>query len=200
MSYVDINREEGLWQWMAAWKRRACRSSPCPTTPMPAKDDVRAGRLLRKALDGTYAALRARFEPLIEMMQIKATRRCTGSSGRLTSFADSRMPIPSPTTAAVRWNGRNFVRYGLVKGLAYEKSLGVNPEIRRGRWHGQSQWHAGQRAEDNWGIGSHGGADGTVERRRTGEVGGWAKARDLNRDPSRASGHPRTPGRRSGTR
>ncbi len=35
-------------------------------------------------------------------------------------------------------------------------------------------------AEDNFAVGSHGAADNTVEKRRTGEVGGWIKGKDLN--------------------
>ncbi len=34
--------------------------------------------------------------------------------------------------------------------------------------------------EDNFKVGSHGAADGSVELRRTGEVGGWIKGKDLN--------------------
>jgi hypothetical protein len=34
--------------------------------------------------------------------------------------------------------------------------------------------------EDNFAAGSHGAGDGTVERRRTSEIGGWLKGKDLN--------------------
>jgi hypothetical protein len=73
------------------------------------------------------------------------------------------------------------VRWGVTKGLAYEKTLGVNP------YHygfvGGTDSHNGTPAnvaEDNFMAGSHGAADGTVERRRTSEVGGWIKGPDLN--------------------
>jgi hypothetical protein len=76
---------------------------------------------------------------------------------------------------------QNWVRWGLIKGLAHQKSLGVNP------YHygivGGTDTHNGTPSnvdEDNFAIGSHGSADGTVERRRTSEIGGWLKGKDLN--------------------
>ena len=72
------------------------------------------------------------------------------------------------------------MRWGVTKGLAYEKSLGANP------YHygfvGGTDNHNGMPSnvdEDNFAVGSHGAADGTVERRRTGEIGGWLKGPDL---------------------
>ena len=69
----------------------------------------------------------------------------------------------------------------MTKGLAYQNSLGVNP------FHygfvGGTDNHDGLMAnvaEDNFSVGSHGAADNTVEKRRTGEVGGWIKGKDLN--------------------
>jgi len=76
---------------------------------------------------------------------------------------------------------KNWVRYGLGKGLEYEKTLGVNP------YHygivGGTDSHNGTMgnvAEDNFMAGSHGAADGTVAARRDSEVGGWLKGPDLN--------------------
>ena len=75
----------------------------------------------------------------------------------------------------------NWVRWGLGKGLVYQKSFGVNP-YQYGIVGGTDS-HNGTMsnvAEDKFMAGSHGGADATVEKRRTGEVGGWLKGPDLN--------------------
>ena len=182
MSYVDINREEGLWQWMAGLEEKGMKVFAVPHNSNASKKmmfapDDSSG----KPLDRDYATLRARFEPLIEMMQIKGNSEVHRKFWAADEFAGFENADSLADYSGRTMERENFVRYGLVKGLAYEKSLGVNP------WKygvvGGTDNHNGTPAnvaEDNWAIGSHGGADGTVERRRTGEVGGWAKARDLN--------------------
>jgi Protein of unknown function (DUF3604) len=80
-----------------------------------------------------------------------------------------------------KYGKTNWVRWGVTKGLAYEKSLGVNP-FKYG-FVGGTDSHNGTPsnvAEDNFATGSHGAADGTVERRRNEEVGGWIKGKDLS--------------------
>jgi len=74
----------------------------------------------------------------------------------------------------------NFVRWGMVKGLAYQASLGSNP-FEYGFVGGTDNHNGvpGDVAESNF-IGSHGGADNTVELRRTGEIGGWIMGKDEN--------------------
>ncbi|MEQ1802669.1 MAG: DUF3604 domain-containing protein [Gammaproteobacteria bacterium] len=182
MSYVDINREEGLWLWMAGLEEKGMKVFAVPHNSNASKKmmfapDDSSG----KPLDRDYAALRARFEPLIEMMQIKGNSEVHRKFWAADEFAGFENADSLADYSGRTMERENFVRYGLVKGLAYEKSLGVNP------WKygvvGGTDNHNGTPAnvaEDNWAIGSHGGADGTVEQRRTGEVGGWAKARDLN--------------------
>ena len=96
----------------------------------------------------------------------------------------SRTPIHWVTYSGRDLNAfgrKNWVRYGLGKGLEYQKTLGVNP------YHygivGGTDSHNGLMAnvaEDNFMAGSHGAADGTVALRRDGEVGGWLKGPDLN--------------------
>lgn len=68
----------------------------------------------------------------------------------------------------------------MIEGLRFETRLGVNP-FKYG-FIGGTDNHNGvpsDVAEDDF-IGSHGPADATVERRRTGDVGGWIAGKDLN--------------------
>ncbi|TFG84166.1 MAG: DUF3604 domain-containing protein [Chromatiales bacterium] len=182
MSYVDINREEGLWQWMVGLEEKGMKVFAVPHNSNASKKmmfapDDSSG----KPLDRDYANLRARFEPLIEMMQIKGNSEVHRNFWAADEFSDFENADSLADYSGRALARENFVRYGLVKGLAYEKSLGANP-WKYGIVGGTDNHNGtpGNVAEDNWAIGSHGGADGTVDRRRTGEVGGWARGKDLN--------------------
>jgi len=131
-----------------------------------------------------YAETRSRYEPLIEMMQIKGNsevHRWFWAADEFSNFenADSLGDYSGRDLKA--FGKQNWVRWGVTKGLAYEKALGVNP------FHygfvGGTDSHNGTPSnvdEDNFAAGSHGAGDGTVERRRTSEIGGWLKGKDLN--------------------
>jgi hypothetical protein len=134
-----------------------------------------------KPLDRDYAELRSRFEPLIEMMQIKGNSEVHRSFWTSDEFADFENADSIQDYSERKFKKEDFVRWGITKGLAYEKSLGVNP------YHygfvGGTDSHNGTPAnvaEDNFATGSHGAADATVARRREAEVGGWLKGKDLN--------------------
>jgi hypothetical protein len=185
MSYIDLNREEALWTWMAGLERQGMKVIAIPHNSnaskgmmFPTTDSAGA------PIDLEYAEMRNRFEPLIEMMQIKGNSEAHRSFWKGDEFAgfenaDSIGDFSDRTYA--KYGKRNWVRWGITKGLAYQASLGANP------FHygfvGGTDSHNGTPsnvAEDNFATGSHGAADGTVQLRRTGEVGGWIKGRDLN--------------------
>jgi hypothetical protein len=185
MSYVDINREEGLWAWMAELEKQGMTVIAIPHNSnaskgmmFPAEDST------GKPLDRGYAEMRARFEPLIEMMQIKGNsevHRWFWAADEFANFENADSLGEFSGRDLKKFGKRNWVRWGLGKGLAYEKSLGVNP------FHygivGGTDSHNGTPSnveEDNFLAGSHGAADGSVDLRRTGEIGGWLKGPDLN--------------------
>ena len=185
MSYVDINREEGLWAWMAELEKQGMTVIAIPHNSnaskgmmFPAQDST------GKALDRDYAEMRNRFEPLIEMMQIKGNsevHRWFWAADEFANFENADTLGDYSGRDLKKFGKQNWVRWGVTKGLAYEKSLGVNP-FQYG-FVGGTDNHNGTPsnvAEDNFMAGSHGAADGTVELRRTGEVGGWLKGKDLN--------------------
>jgi hypothetical protein len=185
MSYVDINREEGLWAWMAELEKQGMTVIAIPHNSnaskglmFPAQDSS------GKPLDRGYAEMRNRFEPLIEMMQVKGNsevHRWFWAADEFAGFENADTLGDYSGRNLKTFAKHNWVRWGLGKGLAYEKALGVNP-FQYGIVGGTDN-HNGTPsnvAEDNFMAGSHGAADGTVERRRNGEVGGWLKGRDLN--------------------
>ncbi len=185
MSYVDINREEELWAWLAGLEKKGMK-----VIAIPHNSNASKGMMFPSAdskgnpIDLEYAEMRSRFEPLIEMMQVKGNsevHRWFWAADEFANFENADSLGDYSGRDLKEFGKTNWVRWGVTKGLAYEKSIGANP------FHygfvGGTDNHNGTPsnvAEGNFLAGSHGAADNTVELRRTGEVGGWLKGRDLN--------------------
>ena len=137
-----------------------------------------------KPLTPEYVKLRNKYERAIEMMQIKGNSEVHRSFWAADEFADFENADSLGTYSGRDLNAfgrKNWVRYGLGKGLDYQQKMGVNP-YQYGIVGGTDS-HNGTMsnvAEDNFMAGSHGGADGSVQSRRDSEVGGWLKGPDLN--------------------
>ena len=182
MSYVDINREDVLWTWMQGLEDKGMQVFAIPHNSNASKGMMFDPNTPQGApIDASYAALRAKFEPLIEIMQIKGNSEVQRSFWQADEFAGFEN-----ADSMANYSGRvpmkeNYVRYGLIKGLEYQGSLGVNP-YKYGIVGGTDSHNGtpGNTAEDNFAAGSHGAADGTVERRRDADVGGWIAGKDLN--------------------
>ena len=178
MSYVDINREEGLWAWMAGLEKQGMK-----VIAIPHNSNASKGMMFAPAdskgdpINLEYAEMRSRFEPLIEIMQIKGNsevHRWFWAADEFANFENADSLGDYSGRDLKQFGKQNWVRWGVTKGLAYEQSLGVNP------FHygfvGGTDSHNGLPSnvdEDNFAVGSHGAGDGTVERRRTSEIGGW---------------------------
>ncbi len=185
MSYIDINHEEGLWDWLAGLEKQGMQVIAIPHNSNASKGTMfPAINAAGKPIDLEYAKMRSHFEPLIEMMQVKGNSEVHRKFWAADEFADFENADSIGDYSGrdfEKYGKQNWVRWGLTKGLAYQQALGVNP------FHygivGGTDNHNGTPsnvAEDNFKAGSHGAADGTVELRRTGEVGGWIKGKDLN--------------------
>lgn len=182
MSYIDINHEEELWKWLASLEEQGMKVIAIPHNSNASKGMMFADRTSAgDPLDRAYAELRSRFEPLVEMMQIKGNSEVHRSFWSADEFSDFENADSIQNYSQRTFTKNDFVRWGLTKGLDYQGWLGVNP------FHygivGGTDSHNGTPAnvaEDNFATGSHGAADGSVERRRTSEVGGWIKGKDLN--------------------
>jgi len=181
VSSYEVRREDQLWEWMAELEERGMQ-----VLAIPHNSNASKGMMFPEVdaagdpIDLEYARTRQHFEPLIEMMQIKGNSEVHRKFWTADEFADFENADSLAKFSGRTLDERNFVRWGLKRGLAYQQGLGANP-FKYG-FTGGTDNHNGASSdvvESNW-PGSHGPEDGSVEARRTGEVGGWAEARDLN--------------------
>ena len=181
MSYIEGNREDELWKWMATAEKNGSKVFAVPHNSNASK------KIMFGSVDGEgkpftaeYARTRNHFEPLIEMMQIKGNSEVHRNFWGADEFADFENADSLGNYSQRGIHKENFVRWGVIKGLDYKAKLGTNP-FQYG-FVGGTDNHNGAASDvaENDFIGSHGPADGTVARRRSGEVGGWLLGKDLN--------------------
>ena len=128
-----------------------------------------------------YAEVRQNMEPLIEMMQIKGNSEVYPNFWLTDEFANFEPANSIQDYSGRTFEKRNFVRYGLERGLQYQAELGINP-FKYG-FIGGSDSHNGTPGdvdEDNYLVGSHGLADRTAQDRAKQVIDGWATAYDIN--------------------
>jgi hypothetical protein len=181
LSALDTADEEKLWAWMAAQEANGSTLLAIPHNSNGSKGMMfepvdNAGNPLTRE----YAETRAKWEPLIEMMQIKGNSEVVASLWPADEFANFENAESLQTFSDRTFQPRNFVRWAVTKGLDYEAKLGANP------WKlgfvGGTDNHNGAPsdvAEATY-NGSHGVADGSVEARRDGEIDGWIKGPEAN--------------------
>lgn len=173
--------EEKLWAWMAEQEANGSTLLAIPHNSNGSKGMMfepvdNAGNPLTRE----YAETRAKWEPLIEMMQIKGNSEVVASLWPADEFADFENAESLATYSERTFRKENFVRWAVTKGLDYEAKLGANP------WKlgfiGGTDNHNGLPSDLNEAtyIGSHGVADGAVEQRREGEIDGWVKGPEAN--------------------
>jgi hypothetical protein len=135
----------------------------------------------RNPISRAYAKTRQKMEPLIEMMQIKGNSEVHPQFWPNDEFADFEMAYSIQDYSGRKFEKRNYVRYGLERGLKYEEDLGINP-FKYG-FVGGTDSHNGTPSnveEDNYAVGSHGYADQSAENRTKHAIDGWATAYDIN--------------------
>lgn len=181
MSYIDINREEGLWAWLQKLEQQGIRGMAIPHNSNASK-----GMMFPNTdssgtpVDKSYAQQRERYERVIEMMQVKGNSEVHRKFWSADEFADFENADSMQQFSGRVAEKRNFVRAGVVKGLALEQQLGVNP-FKLG-FVGGTDNHNGMMGdvdEDNF-VGAHGPVDGSVRERREGQVTSWLDTRDLS--------------------
>ena len=181
ISYLDVNTEEELWEWM-----RVQESAGRHLLAIPHNSNASKGRMFPnvdssgRPLSIEYARTRAHFEPLVEMMQIKGNSEVHRKFWAADEFADFENADSIQKNSGRIFSARDFVRGGLKVGLQKEQSLGINP-FKYG-FVGGTDSHNGLPSDvaENTFIGGHGPEDGSVERRRTAGVGGWIDGKDLS--------------------
>jgi hypothetical protein len=181
LSAIDTADEEKLWAWMAEQEAAGSTLLAIPHNSNGSKGFMfepvdNAGNPLSKE----YSETRAKWEPLIEMMQIKGNSEVVASLWPSDEFADFENAPSLATFSERTFKAQNFVRWAVTKGLDYQTKLGANP-YKLG-FVGGTDNHNGLPSDVSEATynGSHGVADGTVEVRRTGEIDGWIKGPEAN--------------------
>ncbi len=175
------NKVEELWQWLE--KTTAAGST---VLAIPHNSNASKGLMFPdvdsfgKPLDSQYAKTRARWEPLIEMMQIKGNSEVHRAFWAADEFADFENGNSIQKNSNRYFSKNDFVREGLKRGLAEQQKLGTNPYLLG--FIGGTDSHNGLSSDiaENDFIGGHGPEDGSVERRRKAGVGGWIDGPDLS--------------------
>jgi hypothetical protein len=168
-SAIDLNNSpELLWQWLS----KACIGD-CQVLAIPHNTNFGAGAALdTKNSDGTPftregLSLRAKTEPLIEIIQVKGNSECfpgLGTTDEQCNFEQIFAPC-KPGQKSFCALTQDYVRNALKTGLLVEREYGVNP-FKYGLV-GSTDTHSGapgSTAENNW-SGAHGLTDATPQKR-----------------------------------
>lgn len=181
ISALDTVDEEKLWAWMAKQEANGATLLAIPHNSNGSKSLMfepvdNSG----KPIDAGYARTRSKWEPLIEMMQIKGNSEVVASLWPADEFADFENAPSVGTYNKRTFKKENFVRWAVTKGLAYQRKLGQNP-YKLGFVGGTDNHNGspGDVVESNY-DGSHGVADRLIEDRREREIDGWVKGPEAN--------------------
>ncbi|MEB3251875.1 MAG: DUF3604 domain-containing protein [Cyanobacteriota bacterium] len=176
-SALDSTEPEELWRTLAQYEQEGSTLLAIPHNGNASANQMFMPQQFNgKAIDPTWAELRARYEPLFEIMQIKGASETLPAYAPEDEFADFEL-FP----ASERTRGRyGYIREALKNGLRHQQSLGTNP-FKYGLI-GATDNHngvAGDTEEDDY-IGSHGFADAKPELRLFSEIPGWEDLPYLN--------------------
>jgi len=133
MSQYDSTDPEDLWAWMRAYEEKTGGR----LLAIPHNGNLSNGLMFddvtltdRKPIDRDYAQRRARWEPLLEVTQMKGDGEAHPLLSPDDAFADfetwdkgSFGPVPKTPDMLPR----EYARAALKRGLRYERELGVNP-------------------------------------------------------------------------
>ncbi len=133
-SFIDEPSAQALWGSLDETCNQ--RENGCDSLVIPHNSNMSAGFMFNSLMDDglpmtkEYAAMRARFEPLVEIMQHKGASECYFEAGvsedELCAFEqlqqDNIAGFNNPPTPAT-----GFIRKALVDGLLLEQGLGINP-------------------------------------------------------------------------
>ena len=178
----DSRDPQKLWSWMQEQMNKGSTLLAIPHNSNGSKGmmfpevDIEGN-----PIDKSYAETRQKMEPLIEMMQIKGNSEVHPQFWVNDEFADFEMAYSIQDYSGRKFEKRNYVRYGLERGLKYEEDLGVNP-FKYGFVGGTDNHNGtpGNVEESNYSVGSHGYADRSADNRTKQVIDGWATAYDIS--------------------
>jgi len=181
-SAVEGRDPQQLWKWMGEQKAMGSKVFAIPHNSNGSKGLM----FPEKDLSGNpigieYIQIRSEMEPLIEMMQIKGNSEVYPKFWPNDEFAGFETAESIQNYSDRTFEERNFVRYGLKRGLRYQESMAMNP-FKYGFVGGTDNHNGapGNVEEDNYSVGSHGLADQTAQDRVENSIDGWATAYDIN--------------------
>ena len=181
-SAVEGRDPQQLWEWMKEQKSKGSKVFAIPHNSNGSKGLMFPEEdLSGNPVDADYIRTRSEMEPLIEMMQIKGNSEVYPKFWPNDEFASFETAESIQNYSDRTFEERNFVRYGLKRGLKYQKDISMNP-FKYGFAGGTDNHNGspGNVEEDNYSVGSHGLADQTAENRLNNSIDGWATAYDIN--------------------
>jgi hypothetical protein len=134
ISFIDEPSAEELWG--ALDTQCNAKKTGCDSLVIPHNSNLSAGFMFSslgnddKPMSKAYAAKRARFEPLVEIMQHKGASECYFKEGITEDELCAFEQLPEDNIAGFDKPpapDTGFVRKALVDGLVLERDLGVNP-------------------------------------------------------------------------
>lgn len=162
--FIDNPAASKLWQALDSQCIEA--DGRCDALVIPHNSNLSAGYMFSGELDGggmmtpDYASTRARFEPLVEVMQHKGASECFYDAGTGSDELCAFEQQPTDNIAIYKAppaRDTGFVRQVLADGLAIEQTIGVNPY--RFGMIGSTDTHLGAPgAVGETGFPGHGGA------------------------------------------
>ena len=171
-----------LWKWMQLQMDRGSTLLAIPHNSNGSKGMMFPEQdISGEPIGVEYMKTRSKMEPLIEMMQIKGNSEVYPAFWPNDEFANFELAKSIQDYSGRTFEERNFVRYGLKRGLKHQVDSGVNP-FKYG-FIGGTDSHNGTPSnveEDNYLVGSHGLADQSAGDRAEQVIDGWAKAYDIN--------------------
>ena len=207
LSWVETNEIEDLWRGLD----ELCNSAggDCEAIAIPHNTNHSSGRAFALPYRDApleeqreRAALRAAFEPLVELVQVKGESECrnglAGVGGGSDEFCAFEKIFPETGEDALPQCDRNtsrtqrcagplsFARYGLAEGLGEADRIGTNP-LAYG-WIGSTDTHNGTPGDTGEASfdGSTGRASATPEQRLS--SGSLLQASNITRNPGGLAG------------
>lgn len=177
-SLFDSQAPEDLWNQLSQYEQNLGTT----VLAIPHNSNASAGQMFKpqtfegKDIDPAWAELRAKYEPLVEIMQIKGTSETLPRYAPEDQFAKFEL-FPEDARTLGKYG---YVREALKNGLRHEASLGTNP-FKYGII-GATDNHNGSSGDtqETEYIGSHGFTDATPALRLTSEIPNWESLPNLN--------------------
>jgi hypothetical protein len=127
LSSFEDSRPESLWSWLDETSER----TGAHFVAMPHNSNISLGQMFQytmsngQPIDADYARSRMRWEPVVEVTQVKGDSETHPTLSPTDEFADYEIFKELNGSTADR--GADYVRSALRRGLEIEARIGVNP-------------------------------------------------------------------------